>query len=50
METEQFNESYWCIYCQREIRPEVHDGGNLYIHDDVEHPATFTQRDEKIEH
>ena len=40
---------YWCIYCEREIVPEEHENGDLYIHDDVYHPPTFNHTDERIE-
>ena len=43
------SDSYFCIYCMKEIVPERHEGGNLYIHDDVPHPNDFNQSDENME-
>lgn len=31
----------YCQTCKREIYPEIHDGGNVYIHDDVTHADGF---------
>ena len=44
---------YWCLWCQREVAPEVvyddhgDDVGEVYVHDDVEHPddATYDEDD-----
>ena len=47
--TPDTDRSYFCIYCMREIIPEKHSNGYLYIHDEVPHPDDFRQQDEKIQ-
>jgi len=48
--TSDTDHSYFCIYCMREIIPEKHSNGHLYIHDEVPHPDDFRQQDEKIQY
>ena len=42
--------SYFCIWCEREIVPEEHEDGLLYVHDETHHPYDFNQDDEKVIH
>lgn len=47
--TEQDDEGYWCLWCQRRVLPEPAEDGDglIYIHDDVEHPSDATYDEEE---
>lgn len=37
---------YWCVICNRFLKAEEHEGGNLIVHDDVPHPDDMTFDDQ----
>lgn len=38
---------YWCVACGRALVGEVNEGGSLFVHDDVPHPAGMTYDEEE---
>ncbi|KKY89798.1 hypothetical protein OA46_02085 [Enterobacter cloacae] len=53
-DAQDHREGFYCLYCQRMIKPEVGDDGEIialndgmdtfyvYVHDDVEHDNDFS--------
>lgn len=39
---------YWCVVCGRGIAPQVIEGENVYVHDDVPHPYSMTFDEEDV--
>jgi len=38
---------YWCVVCQRFLKAEEHENGNVIVHEDIPNPENMTFDEEE---